>query len=127
MKNAISLTMLIDVVSLYLHPARPPPPLLRIELRLKSPRRFCRKQSDKSELFATAISAYSRKVLLVHRAFSKTEEAMSPVLSTLKRLEIRFNFRSVHGTVYENNRNMVLTECDPLQMVVQEQSRGPRI
>lgn len=64
---------------------------------------------------------------MVHRAFSKTEEAMSPVLSTLKRLEIRFNFRSVHGTVYENNRNMVLTECDPLQMVVQEQSRGPRI
>ena len=124
MKNAISLTMLIDVVSLYLHPARPPPLLLRIELRLRSPRRFCRKQSDKSELFATAISAYSRKVLLVHRA---TEEAMSPVLSALKRLEIRFNFRSVHGTVYENNRNMVLTECDPLQMVVQEQSRGPRI
>lgn len=116
--------MLIDVVSLYLHPARPPPPLLLIELRLRSPRRFCRKQSDKSELFATAISAYSRKVLLVHRA---TEEAMSPVLSALKRLEIRFNFRSVHGTVYENNRNMVLTECDPLQMVVQEQSRGPRI
>ena len=119
--------MLIDVVSLYLHPARTPPPLLRIELRLRSPRRFCRKQSDKSELFATAISAYSKKVILVHRAFSKTEEAMSPVLSTLKRQEIRFNFRSVHGTVYENNRNMVLTECDPLQMVVQEQSRGPRI
>lgn len=119
--------MLIDVFSLYLHPAHPPPLLLRIELRLRSPRRFCRKQSDKSELRATAISAYSRKVLLVHRAFSKTEEAMSPVLSTLKRLEIRFNFRSVHGTVYENNKNMVLTECDPLQMVVQEQSRGPRI
>lgn len=36
-KNTISITTLIDVVSLYLHPARPLPLLLRVELCLKPP------------------------------------------------------------------------------------------
>lgn len=63
-------------------------------------------------MFVIVISVYSRKVLLVYRVFFKIEEVMSLVLSVLKCLEIWFNFRSVYGIVYENNRNMVFIECD---------------
>ena len=66
--------------------------------------------SDKTQLLQTAISINSSKLILVHRVFSLTEEAMGPVLSSLKRLEVRFNLKSVYFPVYMNNKDMVLTE-----------------